>query len=364
MSISKERHVFPGGNTTKGFHSFYKYILSQEEANRIICLKGGPGTGKSSFMKKIGAHFNEMGYSIEYHHCSSDNNSLDGVVINELKVALLDGTSPHMVDPITPGAVDEILNLGIALDSKSLEKNKSNILSVSKKISEYFKRAYMYMDSAKGVHDDWTMLNSQAVEILKLNKFINILKDKIFASCKDSENSYGSERHLFSTAFTPDGIVTFNEGLSKECESLYILKGGPGLNKSSILKLLGYEAQKRGYYVEYFHDPFIPERIENIIIHELSIGIFTTNEISRIHYSGLNYNMNNICNLDILEKNAPEIDFDKSQFDILNNKALSCISKAHTLHDELETYYIDAMNFDVVNELYEETISKIESYIH
>ena len=26
MSINKERHVFPGGNTTKGFYSFYKYI--------------------------------------------------------------------------------------------------------------------------------------------------------------------------------------------------------------------------------------------------------------------------------------------------------------------------------------------------
>ena len=95
MSVSKERHLFPGGNTTKGFYSFYNYILTQEEADRIICLKGGPGTGKSSFMKKIGTHFKTLGYTIEYHHCSSDNNSLDGVVIKELNIALLDGTSPH-----------------------------------------------------------------------------------------------------------------------------------------------------------------------------------------------------------------------------------------------------------------------------
>ena len=87
------------------------------------------------------------------------------------------------------------------------------------------------------------------------------------------------------------------------------------------------------------------------------------NEISRMHYSGIQYNMNDICNEDMREKNAPEIDFDKSQFDILNNKALSCISKSHVLHDELETYYISAMNFDIVNELYEETVKKISSYI-
>lgn len=361
MNDIKERHVFPGGNTTKGFHSFYKYILSQKDANRIICLKGGPGTGKSSFMKKIGSHFKTLGYSVEYHHCSSDNNSLDGVVIRELNIALLDGTSPHMVDPITPGAVDEILNLGVALNTPYLEKNKKKILAISADISQSFKRAYMYMDAAKGVHDDWASLNSSAVNDTKFYKLADALKEKIF---KDSKcGTYGGERHLFGTAFTPNGIVSFNDDLSKECSCLYVLKGGPGLRKSDMLKILGHEAQKRGYYVEYFHDPFIPERIENILIDELSVGVFTTNEISRLHYSGIQYNMSDICHEEVLEKTAPEIDFDKAQFDILNNKALSCISHSHILHDELETYYISAMNFDMVNKLYDETIDKISSYI-
>lgn len=91
--------LFPGGNTSKGFYSFYRYILGQEDARRIICIKGGPGTGKSSLMKKIATHFNEKGYDIEFHHCSSDNNSLDGIVIKGLNVAMLDGTAPHVVVP-------------------------------------------------------------------------------------------------------------------------------------------------------------------------------------------------------------------------------------------------------------------------
>ena len=95
----KIKDVFPGGNTSKGFYSFYRYILGQDEARRIICIKGGPGTGKSSLMRKIGEYFNNKGYDIEFHHCSSDNNSLDGVVINNLNVAILDGTSPHVAFP-------------------------------------------------------------------------------------------------------------------------------------------------------------------------------------------------------------------------------------------------------------------------
>lgn len=91
------KEVFPGGNTYKGFHSFYDHILPQEEANRIFCIKGGPGVGKSSFMKAIAKEFVELGYDVELHHCSSDNNSLDGVVIKQAKVALLDGTAPQRV---------------------------------------------------------------------------------------------------------------------------------------------------------------------------------------------------------------------------------------------------------------------------
>lgn len=41
MINSRERHLFPGGNTSKGFYSFFRYIISQDEANRLICLKGG-----------------------------------------------------------------------------------------------------------------------------------------------------------------------------------------------------------------------------------------------------------------------------------------------------------------------------------
>ena len=49
-----ERHIYPGGNTPKGFFSYYSYILGQREANKIVCIKGGPGVGKSSFIRKIG----------------------------------------------------------------------------------------------------------------------------------------------------------------------------------------------------------------------------------------------------------------------------------------------------------------------
>ncbi len=105
------KRMFPGGNTSEGFVSYYDYII-ENDANRIFVVKGGPGTGKSSMMKKVAKEMLERGYDVEYHHCSSDNNSIDGIVIPQLKVAMIDGTAPHVVDPKHPGAVDEIIHLG------------------------------------------------------------------------------------------------------------------------------------------------------------------------------------------------------------------------------------------------------------
>lgn len=53
MAEGKTRHMFAGRNTAEGFFSYYDHIMPQEKAERIIILKGGPGVGKSTFMKKI-----------------------------------------------------------------------------------------------------------------------------------------------------------------------------------------------------------------------------------------------------------------------------------------------------------------------
>lgn len=74
--IGNVRRVYPGGNTYKGLYSFYDYILNQQSAKRIIVIKGGPGVGKSFFMKKLGADMLDRGFDVEYHHCSLDNKSV------------------------------------------------------------------------------------------------------------------------------------------------------------------------------------------------------------------------------------------------------------------------------------------------
>lgn len=92
--MAKIRRMFPGGNTSKGFYSFHDNIIS-DNRNMLYIIKGVAGGGKSSLMRDIGNRLMKKGYDLEYHHCPSDPYSIDGLVVDKLKLAIIDGTPPH-----------------------------------------------------------------------------------------------------------------------------------------------------------------------------------------------------------------------------------------------------------------------------
>ena len=138
--------------------------------------------------------------------------------------------------------------------------------------------------------------------------------------------------------------------------------GGPGYGKTEILKYIGSCGQKKGYYIEYMHDPFIPERIEHLLIPELNTCILTNNEISKCNFSQIDYNLSDYSKYAITGDKLSEIEYNSKLFYNLIAKSVKLIDKAHTLHDELETYYISAMDFSIVDNIYDSVIKKLEKY--
>ena len=122
-------HYFAGGNTARGYYSLFDWNLAG--LDRLFILKGGPGIGKSTLMKEIGEDWSKKGYKLEFIHCSFDPDSLDGVIIPQLKVGIVDGTAPHVIEPKTPGAVEEYINLGEAWDTRVLGQRRDDISDLS-----------------------------------------------------------------------------------------------------------------------------------------------------------------------------------------------------------------------------------------
>lgn len=91
---------FLGANSPDGFYSLYDQMIDPVQARRIYILKGGPGCGKSTLMRRVAARAEELGQETEYIHCSGDPDSLDAVVLPGLGVAVADGTAPHGTAPL------------------------------------------------------------------------------------------------------------------------------------------------------------------------------------------------------------------------------------------------------------------------
>ncbi|MCS4466243.1 hypothetical protein JTS99_07020 [Clostridium botulinum] len=81
------------------------------------------------------------------------------------------------------------------------------------------------------------------------------------------------------------------------------MNGTPGTGKIEILNSISNEAVNRGFLVEYYHNPLIPNMLEHIAIPELNSAIVTSNEINKQFLDGEQIYMDNLLDLSILNSN-------------------------------------------------------------
>ena len=105
-----DQTFFLAANSGQGFASCYDDFPGGGMFLHII--KGGPGTGKSSFMRCIRDEAAARGFDTETILCSGDPDSLDAVSIPALGLAWVDGTAPHVREPVLFGADSDYVNLG------------------------------------------------------------------------------------------------------------------------------------------------------------------------------------------------------------------------------------------------------------
>ncbi|NMA14977.1 MAG: hypothetical protein GX930_07065, partial [Clostridia bacterium] len=265
MAQGNIKYVYPGGNTAQGFYSFYRSGLQGME--HVFILKGGPGTGKSTLMRKIGLAMLDRGFDVEFWQCSSDNDSLDGVLIPALKAAVIDGTAPHIVDPRYPGVVDQIVNLGDCWKEEVLQAQGEEIKDLADRISNCFSTAYTYLKAAKGVHDDWEAINSAALDTKMADRVAEELVEEIFQDNKPVV------RHLFASAITPKGMMNYIDNITGDCQARYIIKGRPGTGKSTLTKKVMQAAIDRGLNIDVYHCSLDPDSIDMLVIPILGVAV-------------------------------------------------------------------------------------------
>jgi hypothetical protein len=345
-----ERHMYPGNNTPEGFFSYYQYILGQREADKIICIKGGPGVGKSTFMKKIGEAMLEEGHNVDFMHCSSDNNSLDGIVLRDKKIALIDGTSPHIVDPINPGAVDSIIHLGDYWDEEGIRKNRDALISNNERIKSIFARVYNYLAAAGKMYDNLSSIYESAIKHEELYKIsAKIIGDEL--AHREISSKQGDIKKYFASAITPCGFENYISTLLECCRKVYLIDAPVGVSSERMLNLFMEGSVYRGFSVEAYYCPMKPStKLEHLLIPDLSLAFVTSNQYHTVDKSALQaeivpINLETIIRYDSIKYLENILLDSKTKMEELLDKAILCLGQAKKEHDELEKYYVPNMDF-------------------
>lgn len=365
MSKGKFRKVFPGGNTAYGFYSYYDHII-EPDATRIFVIKGGPGVGKSTFMRGIGEEMLAAGYDVEYMCCSSDNGSLDGLVIPAARVAFIDGTAPHVVDPKNPGVVDEIVHLGDFWDESKMRSYKEDVLDANRRVSRLFQIAYSQLKEAKVIRDEVESYITESMDFAKVNGALRETAGRIFKGTPIQHERFPKIRRLFASAISPDGVVHHLETLFQSIKYLYLIQGPPGSGRSTFLARIAETAVIRGLDIEVFHCAFLPREVDLLVIPAIKTAVLK--EVAELGFTppeGLEVcpvSLGRYSNPQALTFWAAAIAHARRRFNDALDRGIHYIREAKLTHDYMESFYIAAMDFNAVEQKRREIVARVFQY--
>ena len=324
-------HFFAGANTARGFVSCFEDILPAAQRRRMYFIKGGPGVGKSTLMKRVGAYAEEKELQVEYFHCSSDPDSLDGVSLPQQGIGLMDGTAPHVYDPVIPGARDTLVSLGDYLDEDALRPHAGEIAAVQREISARFARCYRYLAAAKEVLCAAPSPQEEPVRVRQLADS--------WAHALPLRGGSGSVRKLFASAFTPKGYITATD--FSAMDRCIMLDCPFGAHATGLMKTISRQAAERGLDVIELLDPLSPEHIAHVLIPAHGVAFCTGQRTQDACGEWLDASA-------IFADTAPESPerrFDVNAYELLCQRATEQLTAAKALHDQLESFYVKNMDF-------------------
>lgn len=325
-------HFLAGANTAQGFYSCFDHILPAAQRRRMYFIKGGPGVGKSTLMKRFAQAAEERGIEVERFHCSSDPDSLDGVSLPALGVGLMDGTAPHVYDPAVPGARDTLISLGDHLDEGALAPHAREIIAIQQQISARFARCYRYLAASQQVLGAAPLAVENAARARELAQQL--------AQRLPLRGGTGTVRRLFASAFTPRGQITVTD--FAPLERRVTVDCPFGAHATQLMSRMSEAAVARGLHVIELLDPLQPGEIAHVIIPAHGLAFCTGRRAGDAPGEWLEADA-------LFElKNDPEREqsFDRNACELLWQRATEQLTAAKALHDELEHFYVQNMDFD------------------
>lgn len=354
----EKKVFFAAANSRDGFVSFYGSIFGSENIKKRYLIKGGPGTGKSTFIRRVAGRAEAEGYSVEYYRCSSDPDSLDGALIDG-KVALLDATAPHEANAELPGARDEIIDLGAFWSSDDLEALTKDIKALSDSKKRCYGIAYRFLDASGRVGEACMALISPFVKWKKMRRAAHKTVGVMPMGCGYSisiglRDSVGMKGRVRLPVY------------ENEAEKLYLVKDRFDV-ASLYLGMLAEEAVARHLKIRVSYSPVDTERIDGVMFDDSKTAFVVSDGCSSVDANSCVkvLDMSRFVDLSGAEGRSARREYRTARAlsEGLIESAVCSLEDAGRYHLELERLYGKYMDFKGLSDYCEAFIQRLIEWL-
>lgn len=355
MADAHSIDFFIGSNSGSGPVTYFDYFYHPDDMHTVYLIKGGPGGGKSTLMKRLAKHAENKGLSAEKIHCPSDPSSLDGLYIREKGLSLADATAPHVLEPRCHGALEQYLSLSPYVNSDAVRSYRKEAMALSEEIAHCHAAAKKRLAAADTAEAAIFQTVLPGINTTRLHQRGEALARRYLPTVKQAGTPRVYKRFL--SGITPRGIVHFAHTppalLSKSPAPTYVvLHDSYGLAPFMLGPVLE-KAQATGQTVYACYDPLNPAKLEHLIFPALGLAFLSTPFGPPPGIPARNLRLDAAVDPELLKRhrNCLKALFKARQ--ALIEEAVECLAEALKEHDKLESLYSPATNFRALDHLAE-----------
>lgn len=346
---------FAAANTTKGFISYFEKIFDPGILSRLYVIKGGPGTGKSGMMRTIASASQEKGKCVERFYCSSDPKSLDAVLLPNDGIAMADGTSPHVLEPIYPGAVESIVYTGAFWNVKKLVAHKKEIIELIRSCKKHYDRAYAFLNAIGEISGEMARVSIQSILRSKMEAQVHRLSKKLFSKQNNGEQSI----RVLST-FNLNGIDRV-PGYLPEAEKIWVIRDHY-YTGFEFLEMLAQAANTAHQCFIFSPSCLFPDKPDALYFPETRSAFIIESDVYSDALNGKEIHvldMKRFIDREVLKNHTQKLRFGRKCVATLLEGATEAFTEASKAHGQLERYYIAAMDYTALDKYTRRIIQEI-----
>jgi len=252
------RKYFALANSAGGLANLMENNLA--EIKTIYTISGDSKKQKTEIFEGVLKMADETG-DIECIVSPFDIKNIDAVIMRDKGICVVDRDCITSEIPAKNIDLDSVNQKDPDINNRFLPKEKWAI-----------EELYRCFDEGKKVHDEWEQIYIKNMDYTKLEAYEQGVLENLFQ--EKTGNQGGKNYQRFFGGSTPDGTVHYIDNLTENLTARYFIKGRAGTGKSTFLKRVARQANKKGFDTEVYYCGFDKDSLDMVIVPELKFCVF------------------------------------------------------------------------------------------